>query len=123
LCNCACDGRNACVSFPGGSPMSLYPVRGLPRLIAPWLLFVFLVACSSPTPTSPGRGDAAASGPSSTTAAGPRGTIKLAYPTEPEILNARFASGSGLNEFNWIFNSYLTYYDFGGVSHPMLAEE
>jgi peptide/nickel transport system substrate-binding protein len=53
---------------------------------------------------------------------GPRGTLKIALPTEPETLHSKMSGGRGLNEFFWMFNSFLTYYDFEGVSHPMLAE-
>ena len=53
----------------------------------------------------------------------PTSTLRIAWPTEPEILAPKFASGSGLNEFNWVFNSFLTYYDFTGAAHPMIAQD
>jgi len=56
-------------------------------------------------------------------AARPRGTLKIAWPTEPETLHPKLSGGRGLNEFFWVFNSFLTYYDFAGVSHPMMARE
>lgn len=54
---------------------------------------------------------------------GPRGTVRIAWSTEPENLHAKLAMGSGLNEFFWVFNSFLTYFDFEGNLHPMLALE
>lgn len=53
---------------------------------------------------------------------GPRGTLKTAYVKEPTNLHPKLITGSGIGEWMWIFNSYLTYYDFAGVPHPMLAE-
>jgi len=53
----------------------------------------------------------------------PSGTLRIAWPTEPEVLNAKLGAGGGVNEFYWVFNSYLTYRDFGGVPHPMIAQE
>ncbi len=77
-----------------------------------------LTACAAPGQRP---ADQAASGPAQ--APGPRGTLKIAWATEPENLHSKMAAGSGLNEFFWVFNSYLTYFDFAGVSHPMLARE
>ncbi len=80
---------------------------------------IFLAGCG-PTGRQTPAPEGAAAGQSSARAVG---TLKIAWPTEPEILAPKFASGSGLNEFNWVFNSFLTYYDFNGVAHPMIAQE
>jgi len=81
-----------------------------------WLFLMLLMgACQSPAPRSGERGDTAQG------AAGPRGTIKIGWALEPENLNPKMITGSGVGEFMWVFNSFLTYYDFQGNSHPMLA--
>jgi hypothetical protein len=49
--------------------------------------------------------------------------LKIAWSTEPESLNPKFGDGSAMNDYHWVFNSSLTYYDFAGASHPMLARE
>ena len=77
-----------------------------------------LGACAQPS-AKPGEPGA----PASQGQQRPMGTLRIAWPTEPEILAPKFASGSGLNEFNWVFNSFLTYYDFSGIVHPMLARD
>ncbi len=53
----------------------------------------------------------------------PRGTLKIAWSTEPDTLGAKFTTGSGSPEFVWLFNSFLTYFDFSGNAHPMMARE
>lgn len=35
----------------------------------------------------------------------PRGTLRIAYPLEPENSNPKFITGSGVGEFIWNFNS------------------
>jgi peptide/nickel transport system substrate-binding protein len=47
----------------------------------------------------------------------------VAWPLEPENLNPKWFSGSGVSDYVWLFNSFLTYYDFGGTLHPMLARD
>jgi peptide/nickel transport system substrate-binding protein len=79
------------------------------------LLMLLTCACQGPAPRSTENGDAAPR------AAGPRGTIKIGWALEPENLNPKMITGSGVGEFMWVFNSFLTYYDFQGNSHPMLA--
>lgn len=39
------------------------------------------------------------------------------------MLHAKLGAGGGANEFYWLFNSFLTYRDFSGSAHPMLARE
>lgn len=68
-------------------------------------------------PREPGGASSAAD------ATRPRGTLKIAWTTEPENLSPKLAAGSGLNEFFWVFNSFLTYFDMAGASHPMMARE
>lgn len=45
----------------------------------------------------------------------------MAWPLEPDNLNPKWFSGSGVSDFVWLFNSFLTYRDFSGALHPMLA--
>lgn len=47
----------------------------------------------------------------------------MAWPFEPEHLHRKFLTGSGVAETNWVFNSTLTFYDFNGASHPLIALE
>ena len=82
------------------------------------VVLVLVAGCSAPGGVTSQQGTSG--GPRST---GPRGTIKIAWATEPENLHSKMAAGSGLNEFFWVFNSFLTYYDFQGAAHPMLARE
>jgi peptide/nickel transport system substrate-binding protein len=79
---------------------------------------VTLLACSQAAPDPSAR----PGGPASAGAA-PRsgGAIRVAWPLEPENLNPKWFSGSGVSDFVWLFNSFLTYRDFGGAVHPMLA--
>ncbi|MBM2809971.1 MAG: hypothetical protein HW416_730 [Chloroflexi bacterium] len=53
----------------------------------------------------------------------PKGTLKIAYAREPETLSPKFLGGGGAGEFAWIFNSTLTYFDYAGTPHPMIARE
>lgn len=82
------------------------------------LASILLAACA---PAVPVPSDALSSRPAG--APTPRGTLKIAWPLEPESLNPKLITGSGIGEFMWVFNSFLTYYDFNGVSHPMLARQ
>jgi peptide/nickel transport system substrate-binding protein len=77
-----------------------------------------LAGCSAP-----GRAPQERTPAGSTAPTGPRGTLRIAWATEPENLHSKLAAGSGLNEFFWVFNSFLTYYDFAGAAHPMLARD
>ncbi|MBM2813005.1 MAG: hypothetical protein HW416_3764 [Chloroflexi bacterium] len=79
-----------------------------------------LAACA---PTQSNRPDPSQPGASASPSGGPRGTVRIAWHTEPESLNPKLAAGVGLNEFHWVFNSFLTYFDFQGRLHPMLARE
>ena len=91
------------------------------HVLVAWILGLSLVAgCGQPAGGEPRSLDRSADTASSS---GPSGTLRIAWPTEPEILAPKFASGSGLNEFNWVFNSFLTYYDFNGRAHPMIAQD
>jgi peptide/nickel transport system substrate-binding protein len=81
----------------------------------PVLALIMLVGCGAPS--SPGGG------PQASQPSGPWGTLKIAWATEPENLSPKLAAGSGLNEYFWVFNSFLTYYDFAGAVHPMMARE
>jgi peptide/nickel transport system substrate-binding protein len=79
-----------------------------------------LAACGpSPSP----RQEAPQAGTSASTSQSPRGTLKIAWSTEPESLSPKLAAGAALNEYHWVFNSFLTYFDFQGRLHPMLARE
>lgn len=69
-------------------------------------------------PQSGGVGSAPAA-PSQPT--GPRGTLRIAYTSEPDTLGSKFSTGSGAPEYVWIFNSFLSYFDFSGVAHPMMV--
>jgi peptide/nickel transport system substrate-binding protein len=48
--------------------------------------------------------------------------LRIAWSEEPDTLGSKFITGGGGN-YMWIFNSYLTYFDFQGVPHPMMAKE
>src|SRR5438309_5022707 len=105
------------LSFPATEVVRL---KSSHRLMATVIGVVLLLGCAQPAgPQGPASG-ASTVGQSN---GRPSGTLKIAWPTEPEILAPKFASGSGLNEFNWVFNSFLTYYDFNGVAHPMLTQD
>src|SRR6266540_6940843 len=56
-------------------------------------------------------------------AAGPRGTLRIAWGREPESLSPKFLGGSGNGEYQWTFNSALTVRDFTGTAQPLLARE
>ncbi|MBM2809525.1 MAG: hypothetical protein HW416_284 [Chloroflexi bacterium] len=77
-------------------------------------------ACSPGLPAGQTSREQAQVQPGST---GPRGTLKIAWFREPESLAAKFYTGPGMAEFGWTFNSSLTYLDFAGLPHPMMASE
>lgn len=53
----------------------------------------------------------------------PRGTLKIAWTREPDILSPKFLSGNGAGEYTWTFNSALAIRDLSYTPHPMLARE
>ncbi len=94
----------------------------LPQLF--WVLTVglLLLACAG-TPSAPASRSSQESASGENQQAGPRGTLRLAWPREPDSLASKFTGGGGAGEYAWIFNSTLAFYDFGGVPHPLLARE
>ncbi|MEA2638974.1 MAG: peptide/nickel transport system substrate-binding protein [Chloroflexota bacterium] len=56
-------------------------------------------------------------------AIGPTGTLHIALAREPSTLNPKFVTGGGAPDFNWMFNAPLSYADFRGVTHPVMARE
>lgn len=93
-------------------------MRSLPPGVALGLATVLALAACAPAPAR----DAVGAPPSGQPGV-PRGTLKIAWSTEPDTLGAKFTTGSGSPEFVWIFNSFLTYFDFNGNVHPMMARE
>lgn len=94
--------------------------RSGPGQAAAALALVVLVGCTPATaPSTPSQQGPGASAET----ARPRGTLKIAWTTEPENLHSKLSGGRGLSDFFWVFNSFLTYYDFAGASHPMIARE
>src|SRR5688572_29444002 len=88
---------------PLGDLAPMLPSGRHPSLSISFLTILLVVsACGQPASSTPRPSDAPAGQVAPAQATGPRGTLKIAYPTEPETLNAKFGSGSGLNEFNWI---------------------
>lgn len=53
----------------------------------------------------------------------PRGKLRIGWPIEPDNLDPKLISGAAVAEYIWVFNSFLTYYDFSGAPHPMLARQ
>lgn len=92
--------------------------RAATHLVVGISALVVLAACNPAQPSGP---RSSRFGAPSEEPARPRGTLKLAWPTEPETLHPKLSGGRGLSEFFWVFNSFLTYYDFAGESHPMMA--
>src|SRR3954470_16249183 len=82
------------------------------------LAMILLAACAAPQPGAP-----RASGSQPAAQSGPHGTLKIAWPNEPDYLNPKFLSGAGNGEYQWLFNSTLTVRDLSGVVHPLLATE
>jgi peptide/nickel transport system substrate-binding protein len=83
------------------------------------LLAMVLTACTATSPAPAPRPAEQAD----TTSSRPKGTLRIAWRLEPDNLNPRFATGGGAGDFFWVFNSFLTYYDFNGALHPMLARQ
>lgn len=54
---------------------------------------------------------------------GPKGSIRIAWPTEPESLNSKMGVGGGLHQFHWLVDSFLTQTHVDGVPRPLLARE
>jgi peptide/nickel transport system substrate-binding protein len=78
---------------------------------------ILFVACAAAGPSPSLRtGESVPAGGTSR----PSGTIRIAS-AEPDNLNPKWFSGSGASDVVWLFNSFLTYRDFGGALHPMLA--
>jgi peptide/nickel transport system substrate-binding protein len=86
------------------------------------LIAALLLAACAPAGAGVSSPRSDGGGPSSA-GSRPAGTLKVAWPLEPENLNPKWFSGSGVSDFVWLFNSFLTSYDFGGTLHPMLARE
>jgi peptide/nickel transport system substrate-binding protein len=83
------------------------------------LFCAILVACAPPpSPNAPG--DSAAQ-PAAQNA--PRGTLKVAWPFEPENLHPKLLFGSGVTDYFWTFDSTLAIRDFSGAPHPVIARE
>lgn len=82
---------------------------------------MFLVACGPGLPGPPRAGSADDSPTGKPTASS--GTLKIAANYEPDNLSPKFISRTAGGEFNWVFNSTLTYYDFNGAPHPLIARE
>jgi peptide/nickel transport system substrate-binding protein len=91
--------------------------RSLNGALSMLAALLIVSACSAPARAPRDQAGSAAQ------PTGPHGTLRIAWATEPENLHSKLAAGSGLNEFFWIFNSFLTYYDFAGDAHPMLARD
>ncbi len=81
-----------------------------------------VVGCASPSSSPPSTPGADAGGPASKTT-GPRGSLRIAWPTEPENLNSKIGVGGGMHQFHWVFDSFLTYTNANGLPQPMLARE
>lgn len=81
-----------------------------------------LAGCGSAQPGRPRSSDQAADG-GAQPARGPTGTLKIIWSIEPENLHSKLGAGGPFNEYHWVFNSMLTYLDFDGRPHPMLARE
>jgi len=81
---------------------------------------LMLVAGCTPGQSAPGgRGDQL----SPTEGQRPRGTLTIAWAREPETLSPKFLGGSGNGEFQWTFNSTLTFRDLAGLPSPLLARQ
>jgi peptide/nickel transport system substrate-binding protein len=93
----------------------------------PWFVRTIVVAtaalmaagCTSGQ-SGPGAGGAQ---PPSVEGQRPRGTLTIAWAREPETLSAKFLGGSGNGEYQWTFNSTLTFRDLGGIPAPLLARQ
>jgi ABC-type transport system substrate-binding protein len=83
------------------------------------LLISVLAACA-PAPSSPPQ-NRVAEQPNAQ--AVPRGTLKIAWPFEPENLHPKLLFGSGVTDYFWTFDSTLAIRDFSGAPHPVIARE
>lgn len=54
--------------------------------------------------------------------AGPSGTLKIMWSIEPENLHSKLGAAGPISNYHWLFNGVLTYYDFKGKVHSMLAK-
>ena len=72
---------------------------------------------------SPSAIPSASNAPTAAAPGAQRGTLKIGWMREAESLHPKFYLGPGMAEYGWTFNSVLTYLDFAGVSHPMMARE
>ncbi|MBM2809964.1 MAG: hypothetical protein HW416_723 [Chloroflexi bacterium] len=93
----------------------------LGRFVAPVAAMITLLAACAPssTPSVSTTRDRT----SAEQQAAPRGTLKLAWLREPDVLSPKFMGGSGGPEYEWLFTSTLTYRDIPGSRYPMLALE
>jgi len=103
-----------------------HSVKQLP-LIERWITAALVgllvaVGCAPTQPTPVGGTDPAGS-VRSDQGARPKGTLKIAYAREPETLSPKFLGGGGGGEYVWIFSSTLTFYDFQGAPHPLIARD
>jgi len=103
----------------GNRPSRQRASRRLSLIVGVALLATACVPSTGREPQDAGGPRAATSG-----SAEPRGTLRIAWPIEPENLHAKVAGAqSGSADFSWVFNSFLTYFDMQGVTHPLLARE
>jgi len=94
---------------------------GLTRLLVLGLAALVLWPACAPAPP-PATVDGGSSA-STSTAAEPRGTLKMAWTREAETLSPKFLAGGGAGEYTWMFSSALVMRDFGNTPFPMLARE
>lgn len=93
---------------------------------APVVLLAMAVLLSACAPASPGRAGGPqwiGAGAQAQESVRPKGSITIAWPLEPENLSPKFLTGGGVSDFAWLFNSFLTYYDDTGTSHPMITRQ
>ncbi|HZT07760.1 MAG TPA: ABC transporter substrate-binding protein [Chloroflexota bacterium] len=102
---------------------SIGPLRA-PRLRALILgLSLALAACGPGASSTDGTSNRSSSSTAAVSQDRPRGTLKIAWPNEPNYLSPKFLSGAGNGEYQWMFNSTLTSRDLSGASHPILAKD
>ncbi|MBM2809966.1 MAG: hypothetical protein HW416_725 [Chloroflexi bacterium] len=78
--------------------------------------------CASPGPGAP-TAPSSRGGTDASQTTGPKGTLRLAWFREPEILSPKFFGGSGNGDYQWLFSSTLIIKDLQGVPHPLMAQE
>src|SRR5690242_16818564 len=93
------------------------------RAVGALLIGLVAATACAPGAAQPGASREAAQSPSVAVAPRPTTTLKIAWAREPESLHTKFYLGSGMGEYGWTFNSFLTYLDFSGTPHPMMAQE